>query len=251
MLRFSDIVFGPIHSRRLGASLGVNLLPGSGKVCNFDCIYCECGWNRDGRTADRFPSVADVGAALENTVSRAAADGVRIDSITFSGNGEPTLHPDFPEIIDITLAVRDRYYPDAAVSVLSNATRADIPEICAALKKVDNPILKIDAPTASLASKINHPFPGYDPVAVAKVLESFDGDFILQTMFLRSLDFSSCSEEFAEAWRKMVLRLHPRLVMVYSLDRPAPEQSLEKFSYREMEAVVKPLLDKGLNVKIY
>ena len=159
MLR-EETVFGPIHSRRLGSSLGINLLPQNGKICNFDCIYCECGWNRDGLEDRKLPSAADVREALEEKLGKLSAEGVGIDSITFSGDGEPTLNPEFPQIIDDTIALRDRYYPEAAVSVLSNATRVHIPAIFEALRKVDNPIMKIDAPTAELAARINRPAPG-------------------------------------------------------------------------------------------
>ena len=148
MLRFDHIVFGPIHSRRLGSSLGINLLPHDGKLCNFDCIYCECGWNRDGRVLHPvLPSAADVGAALESRLSQCTEEGTPIDSITFSGNGEPTLNPDFPAIVETVLGLRDRFCPEAKVSVLSNATMLWKEDVMQALKKVDNPILKIDAPT--------------------------------------------------------------------------------------------------------
>ena len=146
MLR-ENIVFGPIHSRRLGASLGINLLPQKGKLCNFDCIYCECGWNKDGLGDRNIPSADDVKAALGAMLQECSKSGARIDSITFSGDGEPTLNPDFPQIIDITLALRDKYYPGAKVSVLSNSTRISRKEVFEALRKVDNPIMKIDAPT--------------------------------------------------------------------------------------------------------
>ena len=139
MLHFDKIVFGPVHSRRLGSSLGVNLLPSDGKLCNFDCIYCECGWNRDNAFVEPLPTAAQVKEALELKLSASSSAGEKIDSITFSGNGEPTLNPDFAEIIDITIALRDKYMPSAKVSVLSNATRCAIPEIRSALRKVDNP----------------------------------------------------------------------------------------------------------------
>ena len=113
MLHFDEIVFGPIFSRRLGSSLGVNLLPSVGKLCNFDCVYCECGWNKDGRGDGRFPQLPDIEKALEEKMAKASAEGVGVDSITFSGNGEPTMHPDFAKVIDITLRLRDRYFPDA------------------------------------------------------------------------------------------------------------------------------------------
>ena len=150
-------VFGPIFSRRLGSSLGINLLPQQGKVCNFDCIYCECGWNKDGLEDRTLPSARDVRKALEAKLSACKAAGTPIDSITFSGDGEPTLNPEFPEIIDLTLELRDRYYPQARVSVLSNATRAGEEAVFRALQKVDNAILKLDAPTDERVALVNRP----------------------------------------------------------------------------------------------
>lgn len=245
-----ETVFGPIHSRRLGSSLGINLLPQKGKICNFDCIYCECGWNRDGLQDKTLPSAADVRNALEDKLRSLRAEGVGIDSITFSGDGEPTLNPEFPQIIDDTLALRGRYYPEAAVSVLSNATRAHIPEVFKALRKVDNPIMKIDAPTAELAARINNPAPGYDPLKVADALRGFGGDFILQTMFLKSSDFDSSSPEVLDGWMQIVRDLRPREIMVYTIARPTPQQGLEKFSEEQMRQLVKPLLDEGFNISI-
>lgn len=245
-----ETVFGPIHSRRLGSSLGINLLPQNGKICNFDCIYCECGWNRDGLQDKTLPSAADVRNALEDKLRSLRAEGVGIDSITFSGDGEPTLNPEFPQIIDDTLALRGRYYPEAAVSVLSNATRAHIPEVFKALRKVDNPIMKIDAPTAELAARINNPAPGYDPLKVADALRGFGGDFVLQTMFLKSSDFDSSSPEVLDGWMQIVRDLRPREIMVYTIARPTPQQGLEKFSEEQMRQLVKPLLDEGFNISI-
>lgn len=245
-----ETVFGPIHSRRLGSSLGINLLPQKGKICNFDCIYCECGWNRDGLQDKTLPSAADVRNALEDKLRSLRAEGVGIDSITFSGDGEPTLNPEFPQIIDDTIALRGRYYPEAAVSVLSNATRAHIPEVFKALRKVDNPIMKIDAPTAELAARINNPAPGYDPLKVADALRGFGGDFVLQTMFLKSSDFDSSSPEVLDGWMQIVRDLRPREIMVYTIARPTPQQGLEKFSEEQMRQLVKPLLDEGFNISI-
>ena len=245
-----ETVFGPIHSRRLGSSLGINLLPQKGKICNFDCIYCECGWNRDGLQDKTLPSAADVRNALEDKLRSLRAEGVGIDSITFSGDGEPTLNPEFPQIIDDTLALRGRYYPEAAVSVLSNATRAHIPEVFKALRKVDNPIMKIDAPTAELAARINNPAPGYDPLKVADALRGFGGNFVLQTMFLKSSDFDSSSPEVLDGWMQIVRDLRPREIMVYTIARPTPQQGLEKFSEEQMRQLVKPLLEEGFNISI-
>ncbi len=249
MLR-ENIVFGPIHSRRLGASLGINLLPQKGKLCNFDCIYCECGWNKDGLGDRNIPSADDVKAALGAMLQECSKSGARIDSITFSGDGEPTLNPDFPQIIDITLALRDKYYPGAKVSVLSNSTRISRKEVFEALRKVDNPIMKIDAPTDELAARFNKPSCGYHVSDIVEGLKKFNGDFILQTMFLKSPDFDSSSPEVLDGWIEIVRELNPREVMVYTLDRPAPAQNLSKFTVEEMTALVRPLADEGFNIQI-
>lgn len=251
MLRFDNIVFGPIHSRRLGSSLGINLLPRHGKLCNFDCIYCECGWNKDGRTDENLPSVQTVVAALEEKLSACMAEGTRIDSITFSGHGEPTLHPDFAEIADATVMLRDRYFPEAVISVLSNATMLDRPGVADALRKVDNPILKLDAPTDELVREINRPNGRYSVEAVIEGLKQFKGDFILQTMFLKgaSPDYSIQPDALA-AWVDIVRRLRPRKVMVYTLDRPAPAKGLEKMDAAQIRTLLEPLLDEGFDVQI-
>jgi len=245
-----ETVFGPIFSRRLGSSLGINLLPVNGKICTFDCIYCECGWNRDGRNDTRLPKAMEVREALEAKLKQLVADGIPVDSITFSGDGESTINPDFPKIIDDTLALRNRYYPFAKVSVLSNATQVHRPEIFRALRKVDNPIMKIDAPSNKLVEKINHPAPGYDVNRVVEALKQFKGDFILQTMFLKSNDFDSSSPEVLNGWMDIVRLLKPREVMAYTIDRPTPEEGLQKFTVEEMRTFLKPLLDEGFNLQI-
>ena len=249
MLR-EETVFGPIHSRRLGTSLGINLLPEKGKFCNFDCIYCECGWNRDGRNDKVLPTAEKVRHDLSNKLQDLYADGIKVDSITFSGDGEPTLNPEFPQIIDDTLQLRDRYAESAKVSVLSNATRVHIPEIFAALRKVDNPIMKIDAPTNELVSKINNPMPGYDVQRVIEALKQFDGDFVLQWCLLRSPDFDSTSPEVALPMLDIIRLLHPREVMAYTIDRPTPEEGLQKFTVEEMRAFLYPLIEEGFKLQI-
>lgn len=245
-----ETVFGPIHSRRLGNSLGINLLPVNGKICSFDCIYCECGWNKDGLADRKLPDAAQVRGALEDKLSELMLADVKIDSITFSGDGEPTLNPEFPRIIDDTLLLRDTFYPEAKVSVLSNATRVHVPEVFEALRKVDNPILKIDAPTNELIALIDRPAPGYDISRVIEALGAFEGDFVLQTMFLRSPEFDSASPEVLEGWKAIVRSLRPREVMVYTIDRPTPAQNLEAFTEEEMRTLVQPLIDEGFKIQI-
>ena len=245
-----ELVFGPIHSRRLGSSLGINLLPRNGKICNFDCIYCECGWNKDGRDDRTLPTAADLRRDLTAKLLQCREAGTPIDSITFSGDGEPTLNPDFAEIIDITLELRDRYYPSAKVSVLSNATRIGREDVFRALRKVDNPILKLDAPTAALAAKINQPQCEYDVDQVVEDLRRFEGDFVLQTMFLVSPEFDSSSPEVLQGWMRIVRELRPREIMVYTIDRETPMKGLQKMSVERMRTLVQPLLDEGFQIQI-
>lgn len=244
------MVFGPIRSRRLGISLGVNLLPENGKLCNFDCIYCECGWNADGKADKSIPSRARVRSALEDKLCNMMLEEAKLDSITFSGDGEPTLNPDFPGIIEDTLRLRDIYYPKAKVSVLSNATRLSDPKVVEALKKVDNPILKLDAATDAFLAKINRPAPGCSVSKIMEGMEQFEGNFILQTIFLKSAEFDSSMPMALEAWMSLVRYLRPREVMVYTIDRPTPMEGLQKFTKEEMTQMVKPLMDEGFDIQI-
>ena len=250
MLHFDDIVFGPVFSRRLGSSLGVNILPSKGKFCNFDCVYCECGWNKDGIAERRFPTLEEVRNAFETRMAALAAEGVKVDSITFSGNGEPTMHPEFPQIVDAVLKCRDSYFPDAVVSVLSNAFLVGRPDIAAALKRVDNPILKIDASSDELVRMINRPVGRYRLEDVIEALKAFNGDFILQTMFCRSEEFDTAAPEALAAWMDIVRVLRPREIMVYTIDRETPDKSLQKYTVEEMTGFVRPLLDEGFKIQI-
>jgi wyosine [tRNA(Phe)-imidazoG37] synthetase (radical SAM superfamily) len=241
-------VFGPIFSRRLGSSLGINLLPQEGKVCNFDCIYCECGWNRDGLGDRVLPSAQDVRKALEAKLTECAAKGTPIDSITFSGDGEPTLNPEFPAIIDLTLELRDRYYPKAKVSVLSNATRIGFPGVFEALCRVDNAILKLDAATDEQAALVNRPVGSYHVEEIVRQLKRFNGNFVLQTLFLRGPGWAT--EDWVSAWMDRVRELKPREVMVYTIDRETPLSGLGKYTEGEMRALVQPLIDEGYVIQI-
>jgi len=248
MLRFDEIVFGPIHSRRLGSSLGINLLPAKAKYCNFDCVYCECGWNKDGKGEIIMPRLDEVRASLEAKLASCAVDGTPIDSITFSGNGEPTINPDFPEIVDAVLELRDRYCPNAVVSVLSNATMIGRKAVADALKKVNNPILKLDAPYQEGVMLVNKPQGQWKIEEVIVNLKAFEGNFILQTMFLKWDEFDT-SAHVAE-WMDIVRELRPREIMVYTLDRETPQKNLQKFTVEEMTELVKPLIEEGFKIQI-
>ena len=248
---FPSIVYGPIRSRRLGVSLGVNLMPTDAKLCSFDCVYCECGWNQP-VLHPQLPTRQQVREALNSQLSTA---NCQLDVITFSGNGEPTMHPDFLGIIQDTCALRNQYCPAAKVSVLSNSTQLGRVEVVQALKLCDNRILKLDSAIDATMRLIDKPVNPHLTVAqVMEWLQQFDGDFTLQTCFLRG-DYhgqvidNTTSEELA-AWYQAVEILHPKQVMIYVIDRATPLQTLEKIPAEQMQAIAKPLLDKGIEVII-
>ena len=249
MLR-EEVVFGPIKSRRLGWSLGINLLPTKGKICNFDCIYCECGWNADGRDDTKLPSAAEVRSALEAKLADILLEGTQVDSITFSGDGEPTLNPAFARIIDDTIALRDIYCPQAKVSVLTNATKLLSDTVFGALRKVDAPILKLDAPTDERARKINGALPLFRVDDVVKGMKRFEGDFILQTMFLKSDDFDSLEPQMLAKCMDIVREIRPRLIMAYTIARPTPQSGLSAYSAAQIREALKPLEDEGFKIQI-
>lgn len=239
---FHETVFGPIHSRRLGVSLGINLSPLDGKVCSFDCLYCEAGYNAQGPGTTGLPARADVAALLEIRLRAMAAEGVRPDVITFSGNGEPTLHPDFAGIMDDTLRLRDALCPAAKVSVLANSTQLHRPDVVEALRRADNAILKLDSAVEATMRALDRPAsPAFTVERVVEQLAQFGPQAIVQTMITRGshdgarVDNSTPAEVDAliEAYR----RIRPREIMLYTIDRRTPEQSLEHVGRDELEAV--------------
>lgn len=239
---FHDIIFGPVHSRRLGLSLGVNLLPTESKLCSFDCIYCECGWNAEHRGGRRFNAREDVRTQLEATLRRMAADGTPPDVITFAGNGEPTLHPEFEAVIGDTIALRDALCPSAKVSVLSNATQLHREDVRRALLRVDNNILKLDSAFDATARLMNNPQnTAYTVRGVVEQMKGFDGRLTVQTMFLRGecngRKIDNTTEEEVSAWLRLIEEIRPRQVMVYSLDRDTPCRTLEKVPREELQAI--------------
>lgn len=251
---FKTNIVGPIHSRRLGISLGVNLLPRDGKICSFDCLYCECGWNRDHR-GGRFPVAAEVVAQLQEKLSQMKAGGEGLDVITFAGNGEPTLHPDFAWVIDRTLALRDEFYPEAKVSVLSNATRMTDEKVHAALLRVDNNILKIDGAWDETIHQIDQPADKHYSVRqIVEGMKSFKGELIVQTMFVRGVHdgkiVDNTTPAEVDAWRMLMREIRPHQIMAYSLDRPTPEPALQRVPKEEMEEFVRPLREEGMFVTV-
>lgn len=247
---YNNIIFGPVKSRRLGLSLGVNLLPIESKLCSFDCIYCECGWNDQHRGARRFNSRQDVSEMLASTLQKMVGEGTPPDVITFAGNGEPTMHPDFEQIIEDTIALRDRFCPSAKVSVLSNATQLHREDVRRALRRIDNNILKLDSAFDSTVRLMNNPAGNYSVAKVVEQLKSFDGEFILQTMFLRGeyqgQSIDNTSKEEVEAWLKIVEQIRPRQVMIYSLDRDTPCKTIEKITREELTLIAERVEGLGI-----
>lgn len=251
---YDNIIFGPVRSRRLGLSLGVNLLPIESKLCSFDCIYCECGWNDEHPGPRRFNAREDVRTMLAETLERMVAEGTPPDVITFAGNGEPTMHPQFEQIIDDTIALRDRYCPSAKVSVLSNATQIHREEVCRALKRVDNNILKLDSAFDATVQLVNKPQGKYTVRDTVERLKAFQGEMILQTMFLRgeylSQRVDNTTDEEVEAWLKLVEEIAPKQVMVYSLDRDTPCQTLEKVEKEELQRIADKVEALGIKCSV-
>ena len=252
---FNSIVYGPIHSRRLGISLGMNLMPCTGKLCTFNCIYCECGFNQP-MLHPVLPTADEVAAALEQKLQALATEGVRPDVITFSGNGEPTLHPEFEQIIQDTCRLRDTYCPEAKVSVLSNATQLGREDVVRALMLCDNRILKLDSAIQDTMLRIDDPTNKHLTVeAIMRGLEQFDGDFVLQTCFLRGTlpdgsTIDNTTDAELAAWYTAVRRLRPKQVMIYVIDRATPVKTLEKISTEQMRRIAEPLKKEGIDVQV-
>ncbi|MDR1504701.1 MAG: radical SAM protein [Prevotella sp.] len=252
---FHEIVFGPIHSRRLGSSLGMNLLPYDGKLCSFDCIYCECGYNKDFRTRTKLPDRENVKAALEDKLIRLREENADIDVITFAGNGEPTMHPQFAGIIDDTIELRDKYFPKAKISVLSNAMHAGKQTVFDALEKVDNNILKLDSGILETIRLIDRPnSPEYSVEKQKELFKRFKGNFIMQTMFVTGSHngkiVDNTTEEEISAWLQIVKETNPREVMIYTIDRETPEKNLEKVSVEKLKEIAKRIEELGIKVNV-
>ena len=252
---FHSTIFGPIHSRRLGSSLGVNLSPNDGKVCSFDCVYCEAGYNSQGAGTTGLPRREDVSRELDAKLKSMIEAGEHLDVITFSGNGEPTLHPQFAEIIDDTISLRDKYFPQVKISVLCNSTRLGDESVVAALRKVDNNILKLDSAITSTMRLIDQPAsPSFTSEGVIEQIAQFSGQCVVQTMFLRGehdgKNIDNTTPEEVEALIKAYKRISPRQVMIYSIDRKTPEQRLEKVLREELEAIASQMCREGINVTV-
>lgn len=252
---FTSTIFGPIHSRRLGTSLGVNLMPADGKVCSFDCLYCEAGFNAQGTGTKGIPPREEVARLLEEKLREMRAEDMQLDVITFSGNGEPTLHPDFNGVVDDVTRLRDRYYPEAKVSVLSNATRLRTGQVVEGLRKVDNNILKLDSAIDDTVNVIDRPVgKGYSVADVVEGMKQFDGHCIVQTMMLRGEHdgkiIDNTTDEEIEALIKAYKDINPREVMLYSIDRKTPAEHLVKVEREELEDIAERFRREGIRVAV-
>ncbi len=252
---FGEIIFGPVKSRRLGISLGINLLPEGRKICNFDCIYCECGWSDSLETSSqKFPMREDVQTALANRLRSMHEGGAPLDTITFAGNGEPTLHPEFPGIIDDSIALRNQYFPQVEIAVLSNATTIIKPEIFTALSRVAHNILKIDSAFEETIQALNQPRGTYSLKEIVTNLEQFQGQFTLQTLFVtgsrNGIAINNASDKEVNAWLKLVKKLNPKRVMVYTIARDTPIDSLQKVAPERLDAIAAEVRKLGISVAV-
>ena len=243
-------IFGPVQSRRLGISLGINLLPKDGKVCSFDCIYCECGFNEDHRPTLPMPTREEVAVALERKLQQMQEDGQLPDVLTFAGNGEPTCHPHFAEIIGDTIRLRNQYCPKAKVSVLSNSTMIHRQAVHDALMLVDNNILKLDTVDIDFIRKVDHPSGTYDVQQIIERMKAFNGHIIIQTMFLKGNDIDNTGEEYVGPWLEAVKEIAPEQVMIYTIDRETPTQGLLKATHEQLDRIAAMVRAAGIDCSV-
>jgi len=248
---YTDTIFGPVHSRRLGSSLGVNLMPRDGKICSFDCLYCEAGFNAQGPGRAGLPSREDVRRLLGGRLAGLKAAGTPVDSITFSGNGEPTLHPDFAGVIDDVLALRDEYFPAAGVSVLSNATMLHRAAVVDALRRVDHPILKLDSASDATVAALDRPTGPYSVERVVEQLHDFGPKAVIQTMITRGDSVDNSTEAEVAGLIAAYRRIAPGSVMLYTIDRPTPDTTLKRVPRAELDAIAARITaETGLTVQV-
>ncbi|MBO5699208.1 MAG: radical SAM protein [Bacteroidaceae bacterium] len=249
-LLFPAPIFGPIRSRRLGISLGINLMPADGKVCTFNCIYCECGLNEQRRPKTKRPTREEVRSGLETQLKKMMAEGETPDVLTFAGNGEPTSHPDFALIIDDTIALRDIYFPSARISVLSNATLLHKPDVFEALKRVDNNIQKLDTISEEYIALVDQPAGGYQVSKVIDQLCAFEGQVIIQTLFMKGehngKSVNNLGDEFVQPWIEAIKRINPKQVMIYTIDRATPVDGLLKATPEELDHIAARIRALGI-----
>ena len=251
---FDKTIFGPVNSRRLGISLGINLLPNSRKVCNFNCIYCECGWNPDISSHEQLPTVEEVERLLNIRLAEMKNTNQPLNVITFAGNGEPTMHPKFSEIIDITRTLRDKYFPAVEIAVLSNATLVFKPAIFDALKKVDKNILKIDSAFDDTCTLLNKPTSVFKISELVNNLKKFEGNLIIQTMFVKGnyegTIFDNTTDKEVNAWLAILSQIKPGLVMIYTIERDTPSDNIIKIPIATLHEIANKVKGIGFDVSV-
>lgn len=252
---FDDIIFGPITSRRLGASLGINLLPTHAKLCNFNCIYCECGWTPGkGDLHAEFHPAAVVIERLAHTLQEIKEASETLDTITFAGNGEPTLHPHFQHIVEATVNWRNTLFPQAVIAVLTNGTMLHKPAVFNALNQVEQNILKLDSALPETLQLIDQPLGHYDLQKVIKQYQAFQGQLIIQTLFLRGTYqgqvVDNTTEEELQAWLKALQLIKPKEVMIYTIARDTPVDTLEKVPLNELQAIASQVETLGIPTQV-
>ncbi len=253
---FDEIVFGPVSSRRFGVSLGINLLPETMKYCTFNCVYCECGLtSKDQESRARLYSTAEVISALSTRFSELHSKGLKPDNITYAGNGEPTMHPGFAKIIDKTLELRDLYFPEAKITVLSNSTRLNKEPVIDALMKINNNVMKLDAGSEEMFQSINRPLPEVTLRGIVDDLKKFKGKVIIQTLFIsgrvKGIDIDNTTEEEVNLWLNHLAEIRPSLVMIYSISRATPEEGLMKVNADKLEEIAKKVRALNIEAEVY
>ena len=258
-ITYPSPIFGPIKSRRLGISLGINLMPGDGKWCSFDCVYCECGLNKDKKTKSALPTIEEVENKLEEKLSEMKKNGETLDVLTFSGNGEPTMHPRFPQVIEMVICLRNKYFPEAKVSVLSNSTQIHKDEVRKALMMADNAIMKLDTVSEEYIKTVDQPNEAYCLERIIENLALMDGKPIIQTIFMKGtitnndgdkVDVDNCKDEYIDPYIEVLRKIKPRMVMIYTLDREWPTEGLEKASKETMDTIADKIREAGFETSV-
>ncbi len=252
---FDDIVFGPIKSRRFGDSLGINLLPLKNKVCNFNCIYCECGWTDLKSVSITYFNYEEIISAIEKRFNEISDNKTPIDCITFAGNGEPTMHPDFAKIIDQVIILRDKILPGIKITVLSNSALLGNKKVFEALLKIDLRVLKLDAGSDDLFMKIDKPLSSKKLSWYIEKLKQFNGNLIIQTIFLKGMHegvyIDNSTDEEIKKWINVLKEINPKSVMIYTIDRETPAKDLEKISIEKLNSISELVNLQGIKAQVY
>ncbi len=252
---FNEIIFGPIKSRRLGVSLGVNLLPEDYKFCTYDCLYCECGWTLESNKKINLHTREEIKETLDLKLKQMLEANEAPDNITFAGNGEPTIHPDFENIIDDTIDLRNKYFPKALISVLSNATQIHKQSVINALNKVDQNILKLDSAVDSTFEIINQPKTSISIEKLVDRLKVFKGNLIIQTMFIKGSfkgeAFDNTTDFEVEKWIDVLKEIMPKQIMIYPIARDTPLDTLEIVPTEKLNSIANKVKQLEMNISVF